>query len=71
MNRASPSQQRKALEIAHLFVKMGVGFVPMPVKDGADFEKLAQESIERLLRIATAQDAAHQASAPTGGQANE
>ena len=56
VNRAPPSQQRKALEIANLFVNMGVGFVPMPVKDAADFERLANESIERLAELAEAAD---------------
>ena len=52
MNRASPSQQRKALEIANVFVKMGVGFVPMPVVDATEFDRRAQEAIEKLSSIA-------------------
>ncbi len=55
--------------MANLFVKMGVGFVPMPVKDAAEFEVLAKESAERLAQIANSLDAAHQASAPTGDSA--
>lgn len=49
--RASPAQQRKALEIANLFVKAGIGFVPMPVANGAEFENLAQQTIERLTEM--------------------
>ena len=63
MNRASPSQQRKALEIANLFVKMGVGFVPMPVSSEEEFVKLAMQSIEKMSQIAGALD-----DSPVGGK---
>jgi hypothetical protein len=52
MKRASPSQQRKALEIAHMFVKMGIGFVPVPVKDSHEFDIMAQQSIEKMTEMA-------------------
>ncbi len=63
MNRASPSQQRKALEIANLFVKMGVGFVPVPVASAEEFEQLATQSIEKMSQIAGALD-----DSPVGGK---
>lgn len=37
MERASPVQQRKALELANMFVRMGIGFVPIPVASEAEF----------------------------------
>lgn len=36
MNRASPVEMRKALEIVDAFKRAGVLFVPMPVLDEAD-----------------------------------
>jgi len=63
MNRASPSQQRKALEIANLFVKMGIGFVPVPVASAEEFEKVATQSIEKMGEIADAMD-----DSPVGGE---
>ncbi len=63
MNRASPSQQRKAIEIANLFVKMGVGFVPVPVASAEEFEQLATQSIEKMSQLADALD-----DSPVGGK---
>lgn len=51
LERALPMQQRKALEIAHLFVKMGIGFVPVPVGSREEFDRLAQESIDKLAEL--------------------
>lgn len=48
VDRASPDQLRKALEVANLLVKMGVGFVPMPVANRAEFDALSRQSIEKL-----------------------
>lgn len=48
VDRASPAQQRKALEVANLFVKMGIGFVPIPVSSSDEFEKLTAESMQKL-----------------------
>jgi len=49
--RASPAQQRKALEVANLFVKMGIGFVPVPVANAAEFDKLAKQAIDKLAEL--------------------
>ncbi len=51
IRRASPAQQRKALEIANLFVKMGVGFVPVPVANSEEFDKLVKQSNDRLAEM--------------------
>jgi hypothetical protein len=56
LERASPTQQRKALELANLFVKAGVGFVPMPVSGPAEYEKLLRESIAKLDELEAAAD---------------
>jgi len=48
IERASVVQQRKALEVANLFVKMGIGFVPVPVSSSEEYDRLAQESIAKL-----------------------
>ncbi len=60
VDRASPAQQRKALEVANLFVKMGVGFVPMPVANSAEFEKMVSQSIEKLASLEHAAEEAEQ-----------
>jgi hypothetical protein len=52
MNRASPVQLRKSLDVAHAFAKAGVNFVCMPVVDEADHANLADQAQERLERIA-------------------
>lgn len=66
MNRASPSQQRKALEIANLFVKMGIGFVPVPVTSAEEFDKLAIQSLDKMNEIAAALD-----DSPVGGKTDQ
>jgi len=71
MNRASPSQQRKALEIAHLFVQYGVGFVPMPVSTPEEFEIVALQSLAKMNEIVDSMGATDQASAPTGDSATQ
>lgn len=48
IERASPPQLRKALEVANVFTKMGVGFVPMPVANEAEFNALMQQAIAKL-----------------------
>lgn len=60
VDHASPTQQRKALEVANLFVKMGIGFVPVPVANAAEFEKLTKESMDKLESMGRAQEAAEQ-----------
>lgn len=51
IERASPTQLRKALEIANLFVKTGIRFVPMPCADDAEYEQRMRESIAKLDQI--------------------
>lgn len=48
MNRAPVDQQRKALEIANLFVKMGIGFVPVPVASEAEYDRLTRLALDKL-----------------------
>ncbi len=52
MNRASPAQLRKSLEVASAFAKAGIRFVCLPVVDEADHANLAEQAIERMERIA-------------------
>jgi hypothetical protein len=52
MNRASPVQLRKSLEVASAFAKAGIRFVCMPVVDEADHANLVDQAQERLERIA-------------------
>lgn len=51
MNRASPLQLRKALEIANVMAKTGINFVCMPVVDESDYQNLLSKSEARLERI--------------------
>lgn len=52
MNRASPAQLRKSLEVASAFAKAGINFVCVPVVDEADHANLASQAIKRMERIA-------------------
>lgn len=56
MKRASPSEQRRALEIANLFVRVGIPFVCMPCADEAERQARADEAIKRLDEIERAAD---------------
>lgn len=56
IERASPVQLRKALEVANLFAKMGIAFVPMPVFSNEEYDTLAQQAMGRLDEIANASD---------------
>jgi len=51
IERASPTQQRKSLEVANLFVKMGVGFVPIPVASEAEYDALAKKALDKLAEM--------------------
>lgn len=51
IERATPVQLRKALEIANLFAKTGIRFVPMPCTDDAEYARLMQQSIAKLVEI--------------------
>lgn len=48
MDRATPVQQRKALEIAHLFAKAGAPFVCVPVANEVERERLQQQAMDRF-----------------------
>lgn len=51
INRASPVQLRKALEVAHLYAKMGINFVPVPVTSEAEQNALADQAFAKLEEI--------------------
>jgi hypothetical protein len=48
---ASPVRRRQALEIASLYSRNGLWFVPMPVLDEEDFHKLVAQAGQRLSQI--------------------
>lgn len=53
VERANPSEMRKAIEMSNHFVKHGVYFVPVPVCD--DLEELLQKlqtNLEKLAELA-------------------
>ncbi|KJM49128.1 DUF1382 family protein [Enterobacter roggenkampii] len=52
MNRASPVDLRKSLEIAHHLAHIGIRFVPIPVATEEDFQTLAAELSRRLEQMA-------------------
>lgn len=43
LERPRPVEQRKSLELANNFVKCGIRFVPMPVLNDLDQEKLVNK----------------------------
>lgn len=51
IERASPAQIRKALQIAEEYKKTRLGFVPMPVANAAEFEALTAQSLARLAEL--------------------
>jgi hypothetical protein len=51
LERASPVQLRKALELANLFVKMGVNFVPMPVGNDEEQRDLVEMAMAKLAEL--------------------
>ena len=51
MNRAHPTDLRKALEIANALMKAGIDFVPIPVIDQDDKNELAMDLQRRLEQI--------------------
>lgn len=56
MNKATPVQMRKSLEVVEAFKKAGLWFVPMPVIDETDFNNRVAEmaaKIEEIERAAT------------------
>lgn len=48
LKRASPAQLRKALEMANLFVKGGINFVPMPVGSEEEHAALLRQAMRKL-----------------------
>lgn len=48
LERASPTQLRKALDLANVFVRMGVNFVPVPVSSDAEQVELVEQALEKL-----------------------
>lgn len=52
MNRASPVDLRKSLEIANRLALIGVRFVPIPVATEEEFQALAAELSRKLDQIA-------------------
>lgn len=67
VERACPAQQRKALEVANLFVKSGVGFVPVPVANAAEFQALFEAMT--LVKLAVMESETE--AAPTTGEASK
>lgn len=51
IERASPVQLRKALELANLFVKIGVNFVPVPVANDEEQHALVEQALAKLAEI--------------------
>ncbi|MGM8688410.1 DUF1382 family protein [Enterobacter hormaechei subsp. steigerwaltii] len=52
MNRASPVDLRKSLEIANHLAQIGIRFVPIPVATEEDFQTLSAELSLRLEQMA-------------------
>lgn len=52
MNRASPVDLRKSLEIANHLSHIGIRFVPIPVATEEEFQTLAAELSRRLEQMA-------------------
>ena len=48
MNKATPVQMRKSLEVVEAFKKAGLWFVPMPVIDETDFNNRAAEMAAKI-----------------------
>ena len=64
MNRASPVDLRRALEIAHDLVKSGIDFVPVPVLNTDDKLILARDVQMRLNQIENEREVNNERSAP-------
>ncbi len=52
MNRASPTDLRKCVQLANTYVQAGILFVPMPVLNAADHVGLASQANQRLEQLA-------------------
>jgi hypothetical protein len=51
MNKASPVEMRKALEMVNALKMAGILFVPMPVLDHADHADLVEQATTKLNQI--------------------
>lgn len=54
IQRASPADLRKALEIANTLAKAGLLFIPMPVLSAEDASGLQRQAFERLDKLTQA-----------------
>lgn len=54
LERASPVQLRKALDLANLFVKLGVNFVPVPVANDDEQVTLVEQALAKLAELEAA-----------------
>lgn len=52
MNKASPVDLRKSLEIAQMLAQGGIKFVPIPVESDEEFQSLLAALDRRLERMA-------------------
>lgn len=52
MNRTSPVDLRKSIEIANHLANIGIRFVPIPVANEEEFQALAAELSRRLEQMA-------------------
>lgn len=48
MNKASPVDLRKSLEMAKMLAQIGIRFVPIPVETEEEFQRLSGELNSRL-----------------------
>tara|TARA_R110000850_G_scaffold121623_4_gene239412 strand:- start:9631 stop:9801 length:171 start_codon:yes stop_codon:yes gene_type:complete len=48
MNRASPVETRKALEVANIYAKAGIPFIPMPVLSEEQRQEAILEAARRI-----------------------
>lgn len=46
MKKASPVELRQSLEMANALASAGIRFVPVPVMNDAEFNRLAEESMK-------------------------
>jgi hypothetical protein len=56
IERASPAQLRKALELANLFARVGVNFVPVPVANDEEQRALVEQALGKLAEIERAEE---------------
>ena len=64
MQRATPVQMRKSLELVELFMQTGLRFVPMPIFDENDFNHCIAEMSKKLNEIERRANVAETSSNP-------